>query len=239
MGLWNTLRLDMERHRLIALVGGGGKTTSLYALAHEARQAGKTVIVTTSTHIVPHPGLFLTGASGRPVLRDLLAQYGIVTVGTLTREDKMTGAEDLSACEAEADVVLVEADGARLRPLKAPADHEPVIPPEADAVIALCGMDCLGQSIQAASHRPERVAALLDKPLDAVVTPADAARVLLSPRGGRKNVGEKPFRCILNKADTPKRRTGAEEMASILAAQGVITAITFYTEEEQGGLCWF
>jgi molybdenum cofactor cytidylyltransferase len=100
-------------------------------------------------------------------------------------------------------------------------------------------MDCLGQSIQAASHRPERVAALLDKLPDAVVTPADAARVLLSPRGGRKNVGEKPFRCILNKADTPKRRTGAEEMASILAAQGVITAITFYTEEEQGGLCWF
>lgn len=239
MGLWSTLRLDMERHRLIALVGGGGKTTSLYALAHEARQAGKTVIVTTSTHMVPHPGLFLTGASRRPVLRDLLAQYGIVTVGTLTREDKMTGAEDLSACKAEADVVLVEADGARLRPLKAPADHEPVIPPEADAVIALCGMDCLGQSIQAASHRPERVAALLDKPPDAVVTPADAARVLLSSQGGRKNVGEKPFRCILNKADTPKRRTGAEETASILAAQGVITAITFYTEEEQGGLCWF
>jgi probable selenium-dependent hydroxylase accessory protein YqeC len=239
MGLWNTLRLDMERHRLIALVGGGGKTTSLYALAHEARQAGKTVIVTTSTHMVPHPGLFLTGASGRPVLRDLLVQYGIVTVGTLTREDKMTGAEDLSACKAEADVVLVEADGARLRPLKAPADHEPVIPTEADAVIALCGMDSLGQSIQAASHRPERVAALLDKPLGAVVTPADAARVLLSPQGGRKNVGEKPFRCILNKADTPSRCAGAEEIAGILAAQGVITAITLYTEEEQGGLCWF
>lgn len=239
MGLWNTLGLDMERHRLVALVGGGGKTTSLYALAHEARQAGKTIIVTTTTHMVPHPSLFLTGTSERETLRGLLARYGIVTVGTLTREDKMTGAEDLSACKAEADVVLVEADGARLHPLKAPADHEPVIPAEADAVVALCGADCLGGSIQAVCHRPERVAALLDKPLDAVVTSADVARVLLSTRGGRKSVGDLPFRCILNKADTPERRAGAEKIAGLLAAQGVTAAITFYTEEEQGGLCWF
>lgn len=239
MGLWNSLGLDMARHRLIALVGGGGKTTSLYALAHEARQAGRTVIVTTTTHMVPHPGLFLTGTSSPAALRELLARYGIVTVGTLTREDKMTGAEDLSACKAEADLVVVEADGARLRPLKAPADHEPVIPPEADAVIALCGADCLGQRIREGCHRPEQVAALLDKPLDAVLTPADVARVLLSSRGGRKSVGDKPFRCIINKADTPQRRAGAEEIAGLLAAVGVTSAITFYTEEEQGGLCWF
>lgn len=239
MGLWNTLGLDMERHRLVALVGGGGKTTSLYALAHEARQAGNRVIVTTTTHMVPHPSLFLTGTTDRNMLRGLLEQYGIVTVGTLTREDKMTGAEDLSACKAEADIVLVEADGARLHPLKAPADHEPVIPAEADAVIALCGVDSLGGSIRVVCHRPERVAVLLDKPLDAIITPTDVAEVLLSTCGGRKSVGDLPFRCILNKADTPERWAGAKEITDLLAAGGVIAAITYYTEEEQGGLCWF
>ncbi len=239
MELWNTLKLDMEQHRLIALVGGGGKTTNLYALAHQARQAGKRVIVTTSTHMMPHPSLFLTDTSRPDTLQELLARYGIVTVGHLSREDKMTGADDLAACKAVADVVLVEADGARLRPLKAPADHEPVIPPQADAVLAVCGMDCLGGTLGTICHRPERVSALLDKPLDGVITPSDVAKILLSETGSRKNAGGLPFRCVLNKADTEARRAGAEEIAALLEQAGVTAAITCYTEEEQGGLCWF
>ena len=31
--LWSGLTLDMLRHRVVTLVGGGGKTTTLYALA--------------------------------------------------------------------------------------------------------------------------------------------------------------------------------------------------------------
>ncbi len=239
MELWKTLGLDMARHRLVALVGGGGKTTSLYALAHEARLVDSTVITTTSTHMMPHPTLFLTD-SGEPAhLRALLGQYGIITVGDLTREDKMTGPRDLGVCKEVADIVLVEADGARVRPLKAPADHEPVIPPEADAVVAVCGMDCLGGAIERVCHRPQQVAALLERPLDHIITPADVAKILLSERGSRKNVGVRPFACILNKADTPARQAGAEEIAAALSAERVSAAITYYTEEEQGGLCWF
>lgn len=229
----------MACHRLVALVGGGGKTTSIYALAREARLAGQTVIVTTSTHMMPHPGIFLTASTQAANLQTLLEQYGIVTVGDLTREDKMSGAGDLAACKAEADIVLVEADGARLRPLKVPADHEPVIPPEADAVIAVCGMDCLGKAIGAVCHRPERVAELLDKPIEALVTPADAAKILLSDRGSRKNVADKPYRVILNKADSPARQAGAAEIAALLGQAGVSSAMTEYAEEERGGLCWF
>ena len=61
MGIWEKLRLEPERHRVVALVGAGGKTSTLYALAREARAAGLTVIVTTTTHIRPHPRLPLTG----------------------------------------------------------------------------------------------------------------------------------------------------------------------------------
>ena len=55
-----------------------------------------------------------------------------------------------------------------------------------------------------------------------------------------KGVGEAvAFRCVLNKADTPERLRGAEEIAALLAAQGVPSVITAYSEEEQGGLSWF
>ena len=239
MRLWDKLGLDMDRHRVIALVGGGGKTTTMYALAREAREAGKTVIVTTTTHILPHPGLFMTGESDPAVLEDLLNRHGILTVGRLDRKDKMTGG-DVAACAAAADVVLAEADGARVRPLKAPADHEPVIPPQAAAVLALAGMDCLGRTVGDICHRPERVCALLGCGMDHVIAPADVAAVLSSPQGGRKGVGEDmAFRCVLNKADNEERLSGAEEIAALLAERGIPSAITAYSEEEQGGLSWF
>ena len=239
MRLWDKLGLDMDRHRVIALVGGGGKTTPMYALAREAREAGKTVVVTTTTHILPHPGLFLTDEGDPAALRDLLDKYGILTVGTLDRKDKMTGG-DVAACAAAADIVLCEADGARVRPLKVPADHEPVIPPQAAAVLALAGMDCLGRTVGDICHRPERVCALLGCGMDHVITPADVDAILSSPAGSRKGVGEAmAFRCVLNKADNSERRRGAEEIAALLEGRGIPAVITAYPEEEQGGLSWF
>lgn len=239
MELWRALDLDMERHRLIALVGGGGKTTSIYALAHQARIQGKTVVISTSTHIMPHPRIVLTGSTEKAELGPLLKEHGIVLVGTMAREGKMVGAGDLGHCKAVADIVLVEADGARMQPLKVPGDHEPVLPDQADAVIALCGMDSLGQPIGTVCHRPERVTQLLDKQPEETITPQDVAKILLSPEGSRKNVGDKPYRVILNKADSLKRRAGAAEIAALLAQAGVTAAITEYKEEERGGLCWF
>ena len=61
MKLWTALGLEPRRCPLLALVGGGGKTTALYALAREAAQAGLSVAVTTTTHIRPHPRLPLAG----------------------------------------------------------------------------------------------------------------------------------------------------------------------------------
>ena len=40
MGLWDSLNLQPTRHRVVTLVGGGGKTTLMYALAQEVRAAG-------------------------------------------------------------------------------------------------------------------------------------------------------------------------------------------------------
>lgn len=239
MRLWDKLGLDMHRHRVIALVGGGGKTTTMYALAREAREAGKTVIVTTTTHILPHPALFMTDETDPAALRALLEQHGILTVGALDQKGKMTGG-DVAACAAAADIVLAEADGARVRPLKVPADHEPVIPAQTNAVLALSGMDCLGRTVEDICHRPERVCALLECGMDHVIAPADVAAILSSPQGSRKSVGDAvAFRCVLNKADTEERRKGAEEIAALLEQRNIPAIITAYTAEEQGGLSWF
>lgn len=114
----------------------------------------------------------------------------MVTVGTVFRGDKLSGAGTPEELRRAADVVLVEADGAKRLPLKAPAEYEPVIPSCTDAVAAVAGMDAVGQAVGAVCHRPERVCALLGAGAEHVLTPADAALLLASPQGGRKGVGE-------------------------------------------------
>ena len=240
MGIWEQLGLDMARHRMVALVGAGGKTSTLYALARQAADSGRTVVVTTTTHILRHPGLPLVEEPTPERLRAALAEHGVVTVGTVFRGDKLSGAGTPEELRRAADVVLVEADGAKRLPLKAPAEYEPVIPPCADAVAAVAGMDAVGQAVGAVCHRPERVCALLGAGAEHVLTPEDVALLLANPQGGRKGVGRAmAFRCVLNKADTPERSAHASAVAGRLAERGIHSAITYYREEERGGLCWF
>ena len=135
-------------------------------------------------------------------------------------------------------MVVIEGDGAKFLPLKVPADHEPVIPPDSDAVIAVAGMDSVGQPIGAVCHRPERVCCLLDKPMDALVTWEDVAAILASPQGGRKGVlPTVAFRCALNKAELNPQ--AARSIARRLKDQGIPAAVTSFRAEERGGLCWF
>lgn len=240
MELWEKLHLEPGRHRVTALVGAGGKTSTLFALAREARARGLTAIVTTTTHIRPHPHLPPVEETDGEVLRALVDTQGVVLCGRREPTGKLALAAPVEVCRAAADVVLVEADGARMLPLKAPADHEPAIPSCADAVVAVAGLDGVGQAVEVACHRPERVRALLGAAEGHILTPADVAALLAHPQGGRKGVAEgMAFRCLLNKADTPERLQYAREAAALLAARGIESAIHSYTEEERGGLCWF
>ena len=137
-------------------------------------------------------------------------------------------------------MVLVEGDGARIRPLKIPADHEPVIPPESDAVVAVAGMDALDKPIGEICHRADLVAAFLGKTLEDKVTEADMTAILSSERGSRKNVAPgMAYRCLLNKTDTPALRERARVIAAGLDRLGIFTLIKSYEEKERGGLCWF
>ena len=78
------------------------------------------------------------------------------------------------------DYILVEADGAARRPLKAHAPHEPVIPTEANQTICVVGASGFGRPIAAAAHRPERYALLAGMSEAAEATPEAEARVLRS-----------------------------------------------------------
>ncbi len=204
--LAEALRLDVPSS--LAIVGAGGKTTALFNLARSLQaRFDRPVLVTTTTHLaqsqllladicylVETPPIVPMGPIGYDghfaSLRKVILFHGGPTgdgrvVGLA--EDQLLELQRLA--QTHGLPLLIEADGARGLPLKAPAAHEPAISPFVEAVLVSAGWSGLGQPLDEANvHRPQRFADLSGLALGDPVTPSALARVLLHPLGGLKNI---------------------------------------------------
>lgn len=206
-----------------AIVGGGGKTTLMLALARVLSQSGARVIVTTTTHIFPPEHIIICNPANINEAQNVISQNNPVCFGKPSQNEKLTTPDlPIGQMEAIADYVLVEADGAKRLPLKAPAEHEPVIPDSAGLVIAVAGLDGIGQMIAEAAFRPAYYAVLCGKAETDLITPIDAARALAHENGQRKGVpANARFAVLLNKADDEARQSFALEIAAELEHENV------------------
>lgn len=211
---------DGKKHN-ICLVGGGGKTTVMYELAAAWADCGRKVLVLTSTHILcPADGSF---AADVPAVQNLWQQGRYAVIGTpeLSTGKLTAPTQDLyEALKLQADVILCEADGSKHHPCKALAAHEPVLLPDSDMVLAVVGMDALGNSLQQACQRPQLAAALLGCSLDSVIDAQMLVALLLSEQGSHKNVGTRTYYIVLNKCDLIKAAQ-QEEMLRLLVGAGM------------------
>ena len=226
-----------EGRGVTAIVGGGGKTSLMFALAREYARAGKSVVVTTTTKIyIPDEPDVIPAYSGQD-LSALISGGKIVCIGSPGDDGKLRfpGEESFRKACCLADRVMVEADGARHCPVKAPGEHEPVLPDNADSVIAVAGLDALGQRICDVSFRPEKVAEVLGVSRQETFTPKLLARLLTSPDGQRKNVPEGThFAIVLNKADDAFLQAKAAQTAEMIQSlcPGCIVLVTALEQEK-------
>ncbi len=211
---------DGKKHT-ICLVGGGGKTTVMYELAAAWAACGCKVLVLTSTHILqPADGSFAADAAA---VHNLWQQRRYAVIGTPELDTGKLTAPLQSVYEAlklQADVILCEADGSRHHPCKVPAEHEPVLLPDSDIVLAVAGIDALGRPLAQACQRPQLAAALLGCSLDSVIDAQMLVALLLSEQGARKNVGTRGFYIVLNKCDLISAAQ-QEEMLRLLVSAGI------------------
>jgi probable selenium-dependent hydroxylase accessory protein YqeC len=151
--------LDLKAREVISLVGAGGKTTLMFRLAKELIQGGKRVITTTTTKILePSPdeteGLFVESDEEelKEWVKGHVSEYKHMT---LARErlgaGKLKGISPALAVDLwnldPVDYLIIEADGAAGRPVKAPREGEPVIPPNTTLVVAMLGVDGAGMEL--------------------------------------------------------------------------------------------
>ena len=231
MNLAQALRL--ENTARLAFVGAGGKTSAMFAIASDLKRrkpAAGPVLLTTTTHLaveqcaiadshfqVRSPDEVAQFALQRPTGTILFTGTSI-TAGRVSGPNTETLEEIFRLAEARGWPVLVEADGARLLPLKAPAEQEPSIPGWVNQVLVCAGLSGLGKSFGPDTvHRPEIYAQLTGLVKGDPITYQAITQVLNHPSGGLKNIPIAARRmALLNQADTPELQAVARRMADNL-----------------------
>ncbi len=214
-------RLGLGPHELVALVGAGGKSTILATLAGELSDLR--VIVTTTTRMAEDQVTQPTCWSDDPDVVDAALVPGaplFVAGGRIP--GKVTGLSPAAVDDlyhrTRADHVLVEADGARRMAIKAPAEHEPVIPSASTTVIVVVSVDAIGHPITEVAHRHTLVAQLIGTHPDDPLTVDGAAKVLLHRDGGMKGVPVGARVVMTVTMVTPATLDTADAMAALLGS---------------------
>jgi probable selenium-dependent hydroxylase accessory protein YqeC len=209
--------LDLSEREMISLVGAGGKTTLMFRLARELFLEGKKVVTTTTTKIL-EPGsgetafLFIHPDEDRikRFVLQRLDQYHHITLARERLESgKLKGVSsglvnDLWSSR-EIDTIIIEADGAAGRPVKAPREKEPVIPSNTTLVVAILGVDGAGMELNEENvFQAERVSKMTGISMGKKITDEAMAALMTHSEGIFKGApSSSKVIAFLNKVDVP------------------------------------
>ncbi|MBC9985711.1 MULTISPECIES: selenium cofactor biosynthesis protein YqeC [Haloferax] len=203
---------------LVCAVGAGGKKSLLYRLARDLDG------VVTSTVRIPIfddevAEVVVTDDPETAVAETQPRPLGVVP--ERERSDRYRGYDPATVdriARATDDVVLVKADGARSRWLKAPGEDEPQLPDTADLVCPVASVRVVGEPLSDERvHRPELVSDVSGTAVGDAISEWDVAAVLSNDRGGMKGVPETARVVpVLNMVDDERLAETAAEIAGWL-----------------------
>jgi probable selenium-dependent hydroxylase accessory protein YqeC len=237
--------LGIDGGDLVCVVGAGGKKTTLYALAGALERAVVTATVripifddhVADVVVTDDPRAAVESKSARPLgvvpereREDRYRGYDPAVVSDLAADlDDVAGGRRSPTARRAApdDVVLVKADGARARLLKAPNENEPQLPDRTDIVVPIASARAVGKPLTAEFvHRPERVAALTGRREGERIRPVDVATVLASEEGGRKGIPDGATVVpMVNMADDDELEAVGREIAAEVVARADVPRV--------------
>lgn len=225
MLIYEAIELNIDEKEMISFVGGGGKTTTIFQLAKELIFLGKKVLISTTTKI----GVPLKDEYDYLFLKDIDHNFNpqnstITILGEEIKGKKLIGISPERLDEIFTrnifDIILIEADGANRKTIKAPANHEPVVPISSTKTIGVIGLDSLGKSIDKNNvHRAEILSAISEKALLDIIDEETIIKLVLDKNGLFKNTyGNKIL--LLNKADDEIKILRGTKIKKVLKDNG-------------------
>ena len=211
---------------IVCAVGAGGKKSTLYRIA--AGHPGR-IAITASVTTLPPPEKFRDQEIVAPAdrLLSVVAQASgrCVFYGLPSDKPGRRGGvpPQVIAAIHEAggfDATLVKADGARMRLIKAPGANEPQFPPGTTTVIPVVSARAIGAALnEKIAHRIELVAAVTGAAIGETLTADHVGRLLASPDGALKGVGDAAVVPVINMADNAELAGAAREAARAALSQ--------------------
>jgi molybdenum cofactor cytidylyltransferase len=228
---------------LVAIVGGGGKSSLLFALA---RSLPGRVVMTTTTRIfaaqMSRAAEFCTLADENWGERLEAFDSNLLVVGGVEGERAVGVPPELPAemlARPGVDWVVVEADGSRMLPVKAPAAHEPVIPDQTSLLVPVVGIDALSGPICEVAHRPERVSTITGLAPEETLTPEALAALLTSSQGGLKDAPQAARVAVLiNKVESPSQLEAARRVARCILREPCVERVAIGALQRQLSSDW-
>jgi len=219
----------------VALVGAGGKTTAAFQLARQF----STSFVSASAHLGVHQiplgdrHIVFANTSQLEEINLLTKEPGITLITGSVEGEKTRGVDPVllttlsKIAHKNGIPLIIEADGSRRLPLKAPAPHEPPIPPWVDCVIVVVGMSGVGKPLTDDNvFRAETYSRLTGLPIGSPVTSESLEIFLRHPEGGQKNIPPCARRILLlNQVDTEETLILARAIARGMAMNFSTTLI--------------
>ena len=238
--------LGLKQGEMLSLIGAGGKTTTLFCLAHELFEEGGEVLVTTTTKIFkptkPHVQKLFLAQDLKALLSELakIKEPLIIGVGSgLDDAGKLIGLPPewfgTLHQRSELDWILIEADGAASRPFKVPLEHEPVVPEVCALTVWVMGIKVLGQPLTPEwVHRAEKAATLLGVELGIPVTQDLILKLVKNPFGCLKGIPPQSRKvALINQADNPEEVEKASALGHELIQHGIErVVITSYLDKD-------
>ena len=158
--------LGIRAGDVVAFAGAGGKSGAILQVAAELAEAGMTVLTVPTTKMsvaeAKKMGPLVTSESAEELRGKIKVSLSegharVVAGSARISKDRVGGVEPglIADLAPLADVLLVEADGSRGRPIKGTADHEPALPDASTLVVAVGNVDALGSPVDEEHvHRP-------------------------------------------------------------------------------------
>ena len=218
MKIWNKKRnevpsfseaLGIKKGDVVQIAGSGGKTTLSYTIANENSHL-KVAVVTTTKRFAPEENAVLL-KDGEKL--DITAIKGnFAEIGVLDEIGKIgwIGEENYALLKSWADIIVAEVDGSKRLPLKACAEYEPVLLPDATKTVVVCGLSSMGKKIEDVCHRYALVKDEIEEG-----TPVSEKEILfLLNRYYKNRYPDLDIIFILNQADTDELLTKAMNILS-------------------------